>query len=304
MLITRISSFYWFAPGGTVAHDRDFETLRLADEGKLIHVNRAHMVSATGNSITVSTGESIPSDAIVFCTGWNIASPFLFSPTLANEIGLPVDPTVLSEDESEYWRALDKAALTRIEADYPMLKNPPSNVHIKTFDKTPFRLFRYIVPPKLAARGDRSILFLGAFSNARSHLSAEIASLWSVAYFENLLPASTNALLADKNEMDKDVAHVEAYRIKRYSNTFLHRLNGAEAPEFDDLMMNDLGLRTDRKRMRMAAGWRGWFGWKAWTAEWFGNYLASDYEGLVGEFLESLHEREGMVETSKLDSDL
>jgi dimethylaniline monooxygenase (N-oxide forming) len=281
-----------------VVHDRDFETLRLVDEGKLIHVNRACMVSAIGDSITLSNGDSICSDAIVFCTGWNIASPLLFSSTLANELGLPVDLTLLPEDESEYWRALDKKALTRMEAEYPMLKNPPRNVHIRKFNKAPFRLFRFIAPPKLAARGDRTILFLGCFSNARSHLSAEIASLWSVAYFENLLPASTNALLADKNEMDEDIAHIEAYRLKRYSNSFLHRLNSSEASEFDDLLMNDLGLRTDRKRMRMASGWRGWFGLKAWMAEWFGNYLASDYEGLVEEFLDSLHKRGSVLETS------
>ncbi|KAK0115500.1 hypothetical protein ONS96_013954 [Cadophora gregata f. sp. sojae] len=290
------TSFFWFAPGGTMLHDRDLETLKLVNEGKLVNVTRDNIVSAVGNSINLSNGDKISTDAIVYCTGWDIAFPSLFSPELANELGIRVDLSFLSPKEREYWKSLDAAAEARIEAENPILRNPPSNIHIPKSTKTPFRLFRAIVPSKLAARGDRSLVILGNYAGGRLQQTSEIHSLWAIAYLEDLMPASTNAKLANEEFMNKDIAHVEAFRKKRYLNTFPFRIAIFEAPEYEDLVMQELGLRADRKRMRIPSGWRGWFGWKAWCEEWFGGYLASDYEGIVEEFLESVKRRKSFGE--------
>ena len=281
-------------------HGRDLETFKLVDQGKLVTVTRDKMVSAIGKSINLSNGDKITTDAIVYCTGWELAFPPLFSPELANELGIPVDPSLLSPKEKEYWKALDIAAEARIDADNPMLKNPPSNIHVPKSTKTPFRLFRAIVPSSLAARGDRSLVILGNYAGGRIQQTSEINSLWAIAYLEDLMPPPTKAMLANEELMNKDIAHVEAFRKKRYLNAYPYRLAIFEAPEYEDMVMRDLGLRADRKTMRIPSGWRGWFGWKAWCEEWFGSYLASDYEGIVEEFLESVQKRKSSGDQAPL----
>lgn len=284
-------SFFWHIPGGTITHDRDLETLKLVDEEKLIHVNRAHIVSAQGCSITLDTGATVPADVIVWCTGWVLSHFNLCSPSLANEIGLPFMREELPEKENDYWKILDSAAEQRILQLNPILKNPPSSHRRRTFEVTPYRLFRFIVPPKLAARGDNSLVILGNYGNGRVQITAEIASLFAVAYLEDLLPPATRATLRDLETMNRDIAHVDAYRRTRYLNWAPYRLSIFETAEFLDQLMADLGLRADRKRMRMPGGWRGWFGVKAWVAEWFEGYVASDYKGMVQEFLEGVEKR-------------
>ncbi|XMA18642.1 hypothetical protein WAI453_011433 [Rhynchosporium graminicola] len=285
-------SFFWFVPGATNLHDRDLETIKLIDEGDLVSVTRENLVTAYGKTITLSNGDKLSTDAIVFCTGWDPTFPSLFSPSLAAELGIPVDPSHLSSKVASYWKTLDALAESNIDSLNPMLANPPSNIHIPKSAKTPYRLYRTMVPPSLAASGDISIVILGNYAGGRIQQSAEINSLWAVAYLLDLLPARTKRVLQDKERMNRDIAHVEAFRKKRYLNMFPYRLAIFEAPEYEDAIMCDLGLRADRKAMRVPKGWRGWFGWKAWTQEWFGSYLAEDYRGIVWEFWETVERRE------------
>jgi hypothetical protein len=48
--------------------------------------------------------------------------------------------------------------------------------------------------------------------------------------------------------------------------------------------MRDLGLRTDRKRVGREAE-EGFLGIKGWAREWFEEYSASYYKGIVLEYL-------------------
>jgi hypothetical protein len=70
-----------------------------------------------------------------------------------------------------------------------------------------------------------------------------------------------------------------------------YRLTPMETPEIIDQLMGDLGLRADRKRMRMQGGLRGLFGLRSWIAEWFDDYFTSTYEGVVQEFLDRIEKR-------------
>ena len=45
--------------------------------------------------------------------------------------------------------------------------------------------------------------------------------------------------------------------------------------------------------MHTPSGWRGWFGLKTWYREWFEGYFASDYTGIVQEFMAEVGERKG-----------
>ncbi len=252
------------------------------------------MVSANGHSVNLSTGETIQTDAVVFCTGWAPTLPPLFREPLANELGMSIHPTSIPAIEKEYWETLDTAAEKQVLEAYPVLRNPPSNIHIPKTENSPFRHFRAVVPPKLAARGDNSLVFLGNYATGRIQTTAEIYSLWAVAYLEGLMPSSTNAILSDEEAMNKDIAHNEAYRKKRYLNgLFPYRLSIIETPEYDDLMLGDLGVRPDRKAMKIPTGLRGWFGLKGWFAEWFDSYFADDLKGIIEEFLENVEKRGG-----------
>ena len=82
-------------------------------------------------------------------------------------------------------------------------------------------------------------------------------------------------------------------------NYFQQRLRIFESAEHTDVMMKDLGLRADRKRMRMSGGWKGGFGLKARYAEWFEGYFASDFKGPVQEFME-VEKRGGLEKVSYL----
>jgi hypothetical protein len=97
----------------------------LVDEGKFIHISRGQLASAAGNSITLSTSEKVPSDAIVFCTGREMAIPPLFSPPLAKELVLTVDRANLSEEENRYWQSLENAAEDEFLKLYPIFKDLP-----------------------------------------------------------------------------------------------------------------------------------------------------------------------------------
>ncbi|KUJ24500.1 FAD/NAD(P)-binding domain-containing protein [Mollisia scopiformis] len=289
-------SMFWFVPGGTIVHDRDAETIRLIDEEKFVHVNRAELVSAQGRTVTLSSGKTIPCDGIIFCIGWELSIPPLFPPPLANDLGLPVDFSIPSTQENEYWEALDTTSESDVLARYPILRNPPSEIHVPKSTLTPYRHFRSMIPPKLAARNDNSLVFIGNWANGRVQITAELASLYAIAYLENLMPPSTQALLSDEEAMNRDIAHVDAFRRKRYLNCFPFRISIFDTPEFDDALMRDLGLRADRKRMRMRGGWRDCWVLKAWCREWFEGYFASDYAGIVEEFLEGVERRkEGKV---------
>lgn len=122
----------------------------------------------------------------------------------------------------------------------------------------------------------------GAFANKEKR---------GVAYLEGLLPASTQATLSNKDEMDQDIAHVEAYRRKRYLNAYKYRLSIFETEEFHDQLLRELGVRSDRKRMKIPSGWRDLFGLRSACAELFEGYFARDYEGIVDEFLATLDNR-------------
>ena len=284
---------FWLYPGGTITHERDLETLRLVDEEKLIHVDRAHIISAKSRSVTLNTGATIETDGIVWCTGWELSNNRLFSPDLANELGLPVEMDKLPLNERKYWDGLDTEAGDRIVDLYKVLRSPPVEpAHDMPFST--FRLFRYIIPPKLAARGDNSIVVMGNYvSGGQGQLAADVVSLFAVAYLEDMLPPATKSLLRDTVAMHKDIALVDAFRRKRYLGFKPYRMAASEWLEHIDQAMADLGLRADRKRMRTPGGWRGVFGLRAWYREWFEHYLASDYKGIVQEFLADVKQRQG-----------
>jgi dimethylaniline monooxygenase (N-oxide forming) len=159
---------------------------------------------------------------------------------------LPVTWNFLPESESEYWKKLDVRADMEILDLYPIFENPPYKYIERDTRWTPFRLFRGLVPPTLSTK-DRNIVFLGKLINVQQTSLAEINALWSVAYLEGLLPLEK--LVKDEDVMKREVALVNAFMRRRYPRRRNSPIALLEVRDWMDLMMRNLGLRTDRNRL-------------------------------------------------------
>ena len=172
---------------------------------------------------------------------------------------------------------------------FPNLANPPSEIDIPLEAEAPHRMLRAIIPSKLAAKGDRSIIFLGQLITVRDCTLAEVGSLWAVAYLEVMLPIGSQAA------MDWEIALMNQFMKRRYS------MRMDEVGDWMDIVLKALRARTDRNRLTFEwgpdKGWR-WFCWKAWWKERYFPYEPGVYQGILQEFLEKF--RSGQWESKKL----
>ena len=237
-------------------------------------VYRAKPVRLVEGGMLLDTGELVKADAVVYATGWRPTIDF-FDDKEAAQLGIPLDVTQQDVEAEKRWDSLGKTSLAEVKALFPHLAqypDDPTNESVTT--TTPFRLYRQILSPKLLAARDRSITFVGYVSNGQTAFCSELLALWAVAWMEDLLMMPTPS----QTDMEQDVARVNAWRTLRYG------ARGKRDPEIIlevqtlfDLLMKDLGLRPDRKQK----GHRIWGGLREWVMP----YRASDYAGIVQEFL-------------------
>jgi dimethylaniline monooxygenase (N-oxide forming) len=275
--------------------DAELEFINVVDEGKSVHVARTSITKVDSKTVTLSNRETVECDAIIFATGWEPSTTELFIPALKAELGLQFPVTHLEEEEAAYWRGLEASADKQVLDIYPMLANPPSGIRISPELETPHRMLRGIIPPKLAAKGDRSIIFLGQLITVQHCTIGEVGSLWGIAYLEGMLP------LGNQEAMDREIALMNRFMKRRYPGRRNVPFVVGEVRDWMDMMLKDLGVRTDRNRLAYERspdeGW-GWFGWKAWWKEWFLPYEPAVYQGIVQEFLEMFRTNPG--ESKKL----
>ena len=271
--------------------------MNMVAEGRLIHIYRASATSLACKSVHLSTGETLPCDAAVFATGWEKTQPPIFDSGLHQELGLPVPVAQQSSDVSDHWNNLDRASDAKVRAIFPMLDSPPTEVveyfrqHEHHVSTTPFRLYRDLVPPALAAKGDRSLIILGTLLNSNIPTYAEVSSLWGIAYLENLSFAPNAAkTITDLTAMEENISMVNAWgQLKALDYAEGYPEGSGEIQNFTDLLMEDLGLRPDRKRLAAERDEeKGLLGLRAWYREWFKPYRGLDYKGLVAEYMASL----------------
>jgi hypothetical protein len=261
----------------------------VVNEGKLVHVFRASILTMNEDTISLSNKTTIASDATIFATGWHPGINSLFGVSLAAELGLPVPVCQRPKESAQYWSILNAAADQKVLDMYPLLASPPKEVKVREQPLTPLTMFRNIIPPSLAARQDRSIAFLGNLYNSQNTTLAEVSALWSVAYLEGLMP--DNELLGNKMKMDQDIALTNAFMLRRYPGRKNEPIAMMEVKDWTDLMLRELGLRTDRKRVVMEksgeykrSSWLG-FELKVLRKDWFEPCVPADYKGIVQEFL-------------------
>lgn len=231
----------------------------------LIKIHRASIASMSGNTATLSNGDVLSSDAAIFATGWDSRTTIL-EPAEALAVGSTAPLKEEDKCTKEYWAKIDNEADREVTQLLPILQHPPPHFE-RPVDYTQYRLYRHMVPSQLAADNDRSLVFLGLVTNVQTSIYAEISALWAISWMEGLydIPAS-------KNEMDHDIAKVNAWCARRYlSRGRTRQIASAEIQEVCDLLMTDMGLRSKRR--------------SNWFSEYLVPYTSQDYKGIVDDML-------------------
>ncbi|KAF7909499.1 uncharacterized protein EAF01_003217 [Botrytis porri] len=257
------NSFYVGAMLSILNHDTDiFELVRKG----AISVHIGDIVNLSANTVSLSNGEKIQTDAFACATGWKHTTPLEFLPR-GIDLGLPHTPG--SEEPTDLIERADKEILSK----FPKLKEEPLAVkRVKPMEGAPdgrlepYRLFRFMVPPKFVK--SRDIIFLGCMTSVSTGFLAQFQALWATAFFNNkvLIPSDVEYQTILHSRFGK----------WRYPSGF-----GARHPDsvFDglpyyDMLLQDMGLRSHRK--------------SSWFWEVFEPYSAKDYIGVVDELKQKI----------------
>ena len=272
-------SFFWSTtPPAFLGKDSPF--FEILSEGKQLHVHRAEAKSLSNDKLQLSNGNTISVDALVFATGWQ-RSPAtnMFSLRDCIALGLPVPLSSQPANLATHWDRLDCESDKELEGLFPLISKPPQ-AQPPVADKTPYRLYRHILPPDLIADDDRTIAFLSIAGTAHTVPYAELSALWAVAWMERLYTPmiEESDRVTKKNKIENEVALVNSFLRHRYlSSAKRPPAFIAEAQTVFDTLMRDLGLRVDRRRET-----HGFWGS---LREYLTPYECSDYSGVVEELL-------------------
>ncbi|OKL55474.1 hypothetical protein UA08_09200 [Talaromyces atroroseus] len=275
---------FWVASSLSILnYPTDFFAL-IKDGAIKVHI--ADIDHLSDHIIHLSTGEDLPTTALICSTGWRCTPNLKFLPEgIDRKMGFP-----WSEDplDAAMVQAADKEILLRFPSlqNYPA-PNPkfrPLDDHAEAAVPHPFRLTRFMVP--LSSIEDRSLAFMGIVSSIDTSLIAQTQALWIAAYFGGQLtptaiercPPAVRAAIDLKIDDDDEIDL--AWETTLHSEFGRYRCPGGfgrrnpdfvfDAIPYIDLMLRDLGLSTERKG--------GLF------SQCFYSYGAEDYKGLVDEW--------------------
>lgn len=280
-----VSPFWTASSFSILNYPTDF--FDLVKDGS-IKVHIADLDHLSDHTVHLSTGEDLPTTALICSTGWRCTPNLKFLPEgLDRTLGFPWSADPL---DAAMVQAADKEILRR----FPRLQNySESNPKFRPlYDQAeaaaphPFRLTRFMVP--LSCLKDRSLAIMGITSTFDTTLIAQAQALWISAYFGGQLtptsteqcPAAVRAAVAtdsksqDDAELDlawETTLHSEFGRF-RYPAGFGYRNPDFvfDAIPYIDLMLRDLGLPTKRER--------------SFLSQCFHPYGPEDYRGLVDEW--------------------
>lgn len=187
------SVFDCAASGGIANHSNFWETLR----GTNVHVHRADIAVFTGPTcnptVHLDNGDVIPdADLIVHATGWKPVASIPFEPaSLAQTLGLACSVETLVQSPCAgvsrslaAWEDLDRKTESRLRCVFDASTFRSLR---RASETTPYRLFRRMVSPSLAAQGDRSFVALGVVLSSTVAVVAEVQALWAAAFLTGSL---------------------------------------------------------------------------------------------------------------------
>ncbi|KAF3913536.1 hypothetical protein ABW20_dc0102875 [Dactylellina cionopaga] len=167
-----------------------------------------------GTTVTMASGESFSTDAVIYATGWKKASS-LFDENLEMELDLAsISPSNTTErrQHQQKWEALEIEAEKEVYAKNPYLKEAPMPPRVPPkVTGGQFRLYHHVVPSGVA---DGSIVFLGAVGTPATLIYSMVISLWTAAYMFGRLEN-----LPSKEEMEKVAAFEHKFDQIRHPGT-------------------------------------------------------------------------------------
>ncbi len=265
---------------GTLNYDGDiFDFVRSGQ----VKIHREDISHLSAQTVHLTDGSDLPVDALVASTGFSAKPTVSFEPlSIHSDLGVP--STALDKAQTSFWTDLDLKADVAVGNRFPRLVSgpfqSPSSSTPKPFHPgmaaeaayTPWRLYRGVAPPGLTAAGDRSVVFLGMFSNIANTIRLEVQCLWALAYMERRLPAveadvASARVFDETAEFQRWVHHRAPYGHGRFYPDLVF-----DQMPYWDVLLHDLGLPTRRK----ANVFR----------ELFEPYTQADYRGFVQEWIE------------------
>lgn len=244
-------------------YDTDFfELLR----NGTVKVHITDIVSLSHKTVHLSSGLKLQSDLLCCATGWKSLPPMDFLPKgIDVELGIPHLPS--ARDRNDLVDRADEEILRR----FPRLKNQPThnkrfvplldNKGISTTDKinpstniTPYRMYRFMVPPTAALLKYRDIAFAGMLMNFSTTTMAHLQALWINAYFRDEVSFPDWTSSESLEELQYQTVLHSRFGKWRYPGG-----RGAQQPDFVfdavpylDLIAADLGLQVHRKKGLLA----------------------------------------------------
>ncbi|KAJ5560457.1 hypothetical protein N7513_002856 [Penicillium frequentans] len=249
-----------------------------------IHV--ADLDHLSDHTVHLSTGDELPTTALICATGWRCTPNLKFLPEgIDRTLGFPwstdpIDAKMVEAADAEILRRFPRL----IDQPNPNPKYHPLDETSEAAAPHPFRLARFMIP--LSTLNERSLAFMGVPMTINTTLVAQTQALWISAYFsDRYTPTSTErcppAVRACSDSKSEDHSELDlAWETTLHSEFGKFRYPagfGKRNPDFVfdaipyiDLMLRDLGLSTERK--------------KGMLARCFQPYGTEDYKGLVDEW--------------------
>ncbi|KAL2854078.1 hypothetical protein BJX68DRAFT_232778 [Aspergillus pseudodeflectus] len=240
----------------------------------LVKVHIADVERLEGKIVVLSNGERLNARGLILCTGWKASSGIRFLPDgIEQELGFPW--TTDSLDQQDLVKQTCQELYTRL----PMLQTAPARRTYRTKDAQgehinetvlhPFRLARFMVPPKLW--DDHSITILGTVTTFNTPLVTEVQALWALVYLNHGSELTRHHLQDKESALREATLHSEFVALRSPTN---HGSRNAdfvfEVLPYLDILLRDLGLRTARKG--------------SWWRNLFLPHQPRDYAGLVEEW--------------------
>lgn len=169
-----------------------------------VTVHRADILSfEKENVLVLSNGTRITTDEVVLCTGF-LPNLNTFSEELRTQYNIS---SLI--DKSPKTVKLDLLGEQIVDELLPLLQYPP-DTNIAPPTKRPSTLYRRLISPAAAAKGDRTIFFPGLIHSVFTPLVAEFQALWGVAFMLGMIDVPS------EEEMNIEVTTWNAWSRKRY----------------------------------------------------------------------------------------
>ena len=255
---------YW-AAGSLAIQNYAEDPLEFVRNGRA-KVFRSDIKRVDEHEVELTSGTSIPADAIVCCTGWD------WKPSTelkATELHTSFFTDQIAQEEQ------------RICEELPLLKRrPKQNMLVNAVSPDDgLYLYRFMLPVASKMLQARNFAFLGHSFTISTYLVGQLQALWITAFLDGQLDSLTDVNEKSMEAISSSTASMAAYMRLRHppeTGGFGDRFGDMafESLPYIDLLLRDLGLEWTRKK--------GVFAWLRNVVEPYGQ---SDYVGLVQEWL-------------------